>query len=53
VLDGLRRLAAYREPDRALHAVSATCTHLYCEVQVPRVHDLEPHEPERRYRSPE
>lgn len=30
--DGLRRIAVYRDPDGALHALSAKCTHLGCAV---------------------
>lgn len=32
VRDGLRRIAVYRDPQGALHAVSAKCTHLGCSV---------------------
>ena len=32
VRDGTRRLAAYRDADGELHAVSAVCTHMYCLV---------------------
>ena len=32
VRDGLRRIAVYRDPGGALHAVSAKCTHLGCAV---------------------
>lgn len=30
--DGLRRIAVYRDPEGALHALSAKCTHLGCAV---------------------
>ncbi|MDN4037781.1 FAD-dependent oxidoreductase [Massilia sp. YIM B02443] len=30
--DGLRRIAVYRDPQGALHALSAKCTHLGCAV---------------------
>jgi glycine/D-amino acid oxidase-like deaminating enzyme/nitrite reductase/ring-hydroxylating ferredoxin subunit len=33
VRDGAKKLAAYREPDGTLHAVSAVCTHLGCQVK--------------------
>jgi glycine/D-amino acid oxidase-like deaminating enzyme/nitrite reductase/ring-hydroxylating ferredoxin subunit len=32
VRQGLRRIAVYRDPDGALHALSARCTHLGCAV---------------------
>ncbi|WP_020654588.1 FAD-dependent oxidoreductase [Massilia niastensis] len=32
VRDGLRRIAVYRDPEGALHAVSAKCSHLGCAV---------------------
>lgn len=32
VLDGLRKIAVYRDAQGALHAVSAKCTHLGCAV---------------------
>jgi glycine/D-amino acid oxidase-like deaminating enzyme/nitrite reductase/ring-hydroxylating ferredoxin subunit len=32
VRDGLRRIAVYRDPEGALHALSAKCTHLGCAV---------------------
>jgi Rieske Fe-S protein len=33
VRDGAKKVAAYREPDGTLHAVSAVCTHLGCQVK--------------------
>lgn len=32
VRDGLRRIAVYRDPEGALHALSAKCSHLGCAV---------------------
>jgi len=32
VVEGTQRVAAYRDPDGALHAVSPVCTHLGCTV---------------------
>ena len=33
LVEGLSRIAAYREPDGTLHRVSAVCTHLGCVVR--------------------
>jgi Rieske Fe-S protein len=33
MVEGLSRIAAYREPDGTLHRVSAVCTHLGCVVR--------------------